>query len=309
MTGNQTNTGDLTVNGNTILGDAATDTVTVNADVASNLIPSADSTYQLGDDTNYWSHGYMDAVTTTGNVIIGGDLTVSGTTTTVNTETILLADNQIVLNSNETGTPSENGGIEIERGTETNKTFVWDETVDKWTIGSETFVAATVEGDLIGDVKAADGTVVLNNGTDGTDATFDGIIGGTTPAAVTSTTVTFNTGLSDGTTTITGFADEDDMTSNSATLVPTQQSVKAYVDATVAGDGTSTISASSVSATTFSATADTGGLDLNGGDGSGWVIYQSGTDLKFKYNGVDRFALSSAGAMIVEDNVTAYGSA
>ena len=39
--------------------------------------------------------------------------------------------------------------------------------------------------------------------------------------------------LSDGTVTITAFADEDDMSSNSATLVPTQQSVKAYVDATV----------------------------------------------------------------------------
>jgi len=39
--------------------------------------------------------------------------------------------------------------------------------------------------------------------------------------------------LSDGTITITAFADEDDMSSNSNTLVPTQQSVKAYVDATV----------------------------------------------------------------------------
>ena len=39
--------------------------------------------------------------------------------------------------------------------------------------------------------------------------------------------------LSDGTITVTAFADEDDMSSNSNTLVPTQQSVKAYVDATV----------------------------------------------------------------------------
>ncbi len=39
--------------------------------------------------------------------------------------------------------------------------------------------------------------------------------------------------LSDGSITITAFVDEDDMSSDSATLVPTQQSVKAYVDATV----------------------------------------------------------------------------
>ena len=40
-------------------------------------------------------------------------------------------------------------------------------------------------------------------------------------------------GLSDGVITITGFVDEDNMSSDSATLVPTQQSVKAYVDSQV----------------------------------------------------------------------------
>ena len=90
--------------------------------------------------------GLPNNVTITNDLTVGGNLTVSGTTTTVNTETINLADNQIVLNSNYTGsTPTENGGIEIERGTLANKTFVWDETADKWTVGSEAFVAGTVE--------------------------------------------------------------------------------------------------------------------------------------------------------------------
>ena len=88
-----------------------------------------------------------------GNLTINGDLTISGTTTTVNTETINLADNQILLNSNFTGAnPTENGGIEIERGTQANKTLVWNETDDKWTVGSETFVAGTFEGALTGAV-------------------------------------------------------------------------------------------------------------------------------------------------------------
>ena len=43
-------------------------------------------------------------------------------------------------------------------------------------------------------------------------------------------TITFGS-LSDGTITATAFVDEDNMASNSATLIPTQQSVKAYVDA------------------------------------------------------------------------------
>jgi hypothetical protein len=86
----------------------------------------------------------VSATTTT----IAGNLTVSGTTTTINTETINLADNTIVLNSNEAGTPSQDGGIEIERGTSTNKSLLWDETNDKWTVGSETMVAGTFEGSI-----------------------------------------------------------------------------------------------------------------------------------------------------------------
>lgn len=77
------------------------------------------------------------AVGTTSNVTfndltVSGNLTVSGTTTTVNTETINLADNIILLNSNETSTPSQNAGIEIERGSSTNVTFQWNETNDNW---------------------------------------------------------------------------------------------------------------------------------------------------------------------------------
>ena len=56
---------------------------------------------------------------------------------------------------------------------------------------------------------------------------------GTTPTSLTTTgTVTFGS-LSDGAITITAFVDEDNMASDSATLVPTQQSVKAYVDSQV----------------------------------------------------------------------------
>ena len=50
-------------------------------------------------------------------------------------------------------------------------------------------------------------------------------------------TVTFGT-LSDGTIGVTAWVDEDNMSSDSATLVPTQQSVKAYVDSQTSGSGT-----------------------------------------------------------------------
>jgi hypothetical protein len=51
-------------------------------------------------------------------------------------------------------------------------------------------------------------------------------------AITTTNTITFGT-LSDGTISIAGFKDEDDMSSNSNTHLPTQQSVKAYVDSQV----------------------------------------------------------------------------
>ena len=61
------------------------------------------------------------------------------------------------------------------------------------------------------------------------------VIGGSTAAAVTGTTVVANTSLNiagDGAT-VTGIKDEDDMSSNSPTKLATQQSIKAYVDSQV----------------------------------------------------------------------------
>jgi len=73
------------------------------------------------------------------DLTIDGNLTVSGTTTTVNTEEILLADNIITLNSNYTGSsPTENSGIEIERGTLDNPKILWDEANDYWKLISGT---------------------------------------------------------------------------------------------------------------------------------------------------------------------------
>ena len=50
----------LSVTGNTTLGDAATDTVTFTADVASNLIPSTTNTYDLGTSSEQWKDLYID---------------------------------------------------------------------------------------------------------------------------------------------------------------------------------------------------------------------------------------------------------
>lgn len=81
------------------------------------------------------------------DIVVAGNLTVQGTTTTVDTDNTTIKDNTIVLNNGEVGAGVTAGtsGIEIDRGSEDNKTLVWDETDDKWTVGSETFAANTFE--------------------------------------------------------------------------------------------------------------------------------------------------------------------
>jgi hypothetical protein len=91
--------------------------------------------------------GLPDDVTIGGDLIVTGDLTVSGSVTTLNTETLLVEDNQITLNSNVTGTPTVNAGIEVERGDLTNAELVWDENVDAWKAGvSGSVTAISLEG-------------------------------------------------------------------------------------------------------------------------------------------------------------------
>lgn len=63
------------------------------------------------------------------------NLVVEGTTTTVNSETVEVADNILRLNSDVTGTPSEDGGFEVERGTEANAQLLWQEGADQFAAG------------------------------------------------------------------------------------------------------------------------------------------------------------------------------
>ena len=66
-----------------------------------------------------------------GDYIITGNLTVQGTRVEVQSETVLIADNIITLNSNfTTGTPTENAGWEVLRGGLATSSLQWDETND-----------------------------------------------------------------------------------------------------------------------------------------------------------------------------------
>jgi len=97
---------------------------------------------------------------------------------------------------------------------------------------SKQFKDAHINGTANIDALVAD-TADINGGT------MDGaVIGGSTAAAITGTTVVANTSINiagDGAT-VTGIKDEDNMASNSATKLATQQSIKAYVDAQITAE-------------------------------------------------------------------------
>ena len=85
------------------------------------------------------------------DIVIDGDLTVNGTQTVLNTETLTVDDNLIVLNNNEAGTPSQDAGIEVERGTSTNVKLQFKESTDVWQFtndGSTFYPIATSTSDL-----------------------------------------------------------------------------------------------------------------------------------------------------------------
>jgi hypothetical protein len=96
------------------------------------------------------------------NVVVTGNLTVQGTTTTLDTQTLNVEDNIITLNYGQTGTPTLDSGIEIERGDLANVTLKWNETNDTWqaTRNGTDFLNLILAGD---DIPTSDITDFTEN--------------------------------------------------------------------------------------------------------------------------------------------------
>ena len=97
--------------------------------------------------------------TISGSLIVTGDLTISGNTTTINTTELNIADNEIVLNTDWPANvyPTQNAGITINRGTVANSPNVfirWNETNDYWVLGAnvDEFIIATTANTGAGDI-------------------------------------------------------------------------------------------------------------------------------------------------------------
>lgn len=98
-------TTDLSVNGNTTIGDSGSDKIIINAAVSSNIMPIANNTYYVGNNTMRWAEGHFGNVHSVtgyfdGRVEIGGDLVVTGNVTTVNVNSVVVSDPMIYLAGN-----------------------------------------------------------------------------------------------------------------------------------------------------------------------------------------------------------------
>ena len=135
-----------------------------------------------------------------GNLTITGDFTVNGTTTTVSTTNTTVSDSLIELSNGATGTPSNDAGIIIERGTSTNAFMGWDESEDKFVLGTTTATGAST-GDLTiteGKLKVSEleGTIKTAAQNDITTMTGLTAIGTSGTYTVFAGDASFNEGLS-----------------------------------------------------------------------------------------------------------------
>ena len=92
-----------------------------------------------------------------GNAVISGNLTVSGSTTSVETTNSTISDKLIELATGTSGTPSGDSGIIIERGSSNNAFIGFDESADKFIVGTGSFTGSTT-----GDLTISTGTLVAN---------------------------------------------------------------------------------------------------------------------------------------------------
>jgi len=265
--------GQTNLNGNTVLGNAASDTVAFVADVSSSIIPSANNVFDLGASSDKWRFGYFvsasidslviggidptaqdlddvmangnstdsdfvlnnngnQTITHTGatgnltissdngdvyvegtrftgnNVIIAGNLTVTGTQTTIDSTIVNIGDNIIQLNA--AGIAAD-GGIIVRDAVgaqQLSGSLLWNATDDYWYAGTSgstqyrlvQFAAGTGVTDGFLPKSAVDGSKHLTNSIisdNGSTATIHGNISGSLLQVTTGIVSTGLTGVID----------------------------------------------------------------------------------------------------------------
>ena len=254
--------------------------------------PKTTNTVDLGTTTLQFKDAFFDGTLTTDLLVVDKTSVLTGNATFEANATV---EGNLIVEGNTT----LEGDITLGDGTQSTDTVTLNSRVASSLVPSTTnandlgssslqWRNLYVDGQAEIDDLVAD-TADINGGT------IDGAtIGATTPAAITGTTITGTSVVGPLTGDVTGNAD-------TATALQTARTFSLTGDVTAAAtsfDGTGNVTL----ATTFNATASTG---LALGD---WVIYVSGTDLKFKYNGTDVFKLDTTGELTVAQDIISTGT-
>ncbi len=203
--------GTMTLSGNVI----------VSGTLGANLIPDADNTRDIGSSSAEWKDLYIDGVayldsiampTTTVTDILDEDNLVSDSATALATQQSIKAYVDAQVTAQDFDYQGDTGGAQSIDLDSQSMTFTGGTGID--TTGSAQTLTVAIDNT----VATLAGTQTFTNKTLTTPVL-------TTP---TITNAILNTGISG-----TAFLDEDNMVSNSATKVASQQSIKAYVDAQV----------------------------------------------------------------------------
>ena len=121
-----------------------------------------------------------DSDVTFADLTLSGDLTVNGTTSTLASTNSLISDALIELANGTSGTPGNDAGLVIERGSADNAFIGYDESADKFTVGTGSFTGAST-----GNLTITTGTLVAN-----LEGNVTGNVTGNADTATTATTAT-----------------------------------------------------------------------------------------------------------------------
>lgn len=234
------------------------------------------------------STGFTSGVTFSNNVTVTGNLTVQGTTTYINATSLQIGDNIITLNADVTPStnPTENAGIEINRGNKVNSVFQWTESANAWQLsanststlytvhhtGRDVALGTETSGNYVATITAGAGISGTATG-EGSTPTIAVIANNGITSNSTGVFVRANTGLVANSIGL-FVAIVDSVSNSSVVLVPAANSVKTAYDTAIAASNkadiayTNAVSISATDASNKAATAYANSIAIAAADAS-----------------------------------------
>ena len=287
----------LSVTGNTTLGDAASDTVTITADIASDLIPSADGTHDLGATGAEWQDLFIDGTANIDSLVAdtadinGGS--VDGVTIGTNSAATEVQIDNININGNAITSTDTNGNIALTpNGTgevDISKVDIAAGEIDGVTLGTN---SAVTEAQI--DNININGNAITSTDTNGNIALTPNGTG-----EVDISKVDIAAGEIDGVTIGTNSAVTDLRVDNIQVDGNTISSTDTNGNITLAPNGTGEVICSAT------VQGDVFRLDNGSND---WTFEVSSNFLIFKYAGTAKMKLDSSGNLTVTGDVVSEGT-